>query len=460
MNPAQPKQRLGVTLLAVALCGCAETLPASTDFAEDRCQTVYSEGAQGLPLIDIGAILGTNPPGGTDTDALFESRGMQLAVAELNDNRDIAGKRIRLTVCDTRSHWSTGGGQITRDLVRWLVEKRGVQAILTDASSDTQTAQAVAVPKGVLLMAISATSEDLTSLNDKGLVWRVAPSDVYQGAVLAHVATKGLQPADKVSVLAAQSPYGEGLVNALGKVLKNRMVPHTFGSDGKGIAAAVGAAAGDGSKALVVVGSSAQLVQVVNARVSQPSLANLPLFSGDGACEGGLLQNPVQAGASLASLQCTRPGQAPTELYKLFAARFKAKFNQTDPAQSGFTQHAYDAVYCLALAYAHALRTGGPAKVDGAAIAEGLRQLSAGETFELKPNDIAKMTSALGKGAGINIEGTSGPLDFNPDTGEAPSDYAVWGAGKDGKLTNLGYFAVQDKGKDGIAVLPKDVTPP
>lgn len=446
--------------LAVAATACDEALPAGTDFAEDRCQTVYSEGVQGLPVIEIGAVLGLNPPGGPDTDAVFESRGMRLAVAELNDNRDIAGKRIRLTVCDTKSHWSTGGGQITRDLVRWLVEKRGVQAILTDASSDTQTAQAVAVPKGVLLMAISATSEDLTSLNDKGLVWRVAPSDVYQGAVLAHVATKGLQPADKLSVLAVQSPYGEGLVNALGKVLKDRMVPHTFGSDGKGIAAAVGAAAGDGSKALVVIGSSDQLVQVANARASQPSLASLPLFSADGACEGDVLQKPVQAGASLGSLQCTRPGQAPTEAYKLFSARFKAKFDQVDPAQSGFTQHAYDATYCLALAYAYALRAGGPAQVTGAAIAEGLRKLSAGQSYELKPNDIAKMTSALAKGTGINIEGTSGPLDFNADTGEAPSDYAVWGAGKDGKLANLGYFAVQDKGKDGILVLPKDVTPP
>ena len=455
------KFQMAIAILPVVLAttSCTEVIPATADFAESRCQTVFDDGVEGVPTIELGAIFGMTNATGSDTDALLEARALQLALAELNDQKYIGGKRLRLTLCDTRSHWSTGGGQLTRDLVRWLVEKRNVQAIFTDASSDTQTAAAVAVPRGVLLMAISATSEDLTTLVDNGLVWRVAPSDIYQGAVLAHVATQNLAATDKVTVLAVQSPYGEGLIDALGKALGKRMEAHTFFSDGKGIEAAVQAAANDNSKAIVVVGDSDQLAQIANARADKPALSALPLFTADGACEGSVLQKTVKAGASLASLKCTRPGQSPTDEYNLFVKRFAAKFNGADAQQSGFTQPAYDAMYCVALAYAYATRAGGPPIVTGKALAEGLAKLSSGEQLSIKPNDISKMIGKLAAGTGIDIKGTSGPLDFNDQTGEAPSDYSVWGAGKDGKLANIGYFAVKDQGKGQYAVLPVDVTP-
>lgn len=442
------------------LCGaCASAVPPGADFAESRCQVVFEEGTEGMPTIELGAIIElTQPDGKSEHDGLFETRGMHLAVAELNDHRDIAGKRLRLTVCDTRTDWSKGGGQITRDLTRWLIEQRHVQAIFADASSDTQTAQAVTVPAGVLLMAISATSEDLTSLADKGLVWRVAPSDIYQGAVLAHIATKGLAADAKVSLVTVQSPYGDGLQDALGKALGKRMQPHTFGSDGKGLAGAVQAAAGDGSAALLVVGSTDQALAVANARVAVPALANLPLFFADGACEADVATKPLQPGATVAGMHCTRPGQPPTPIYNQFRERYQQKFG-ADPADSSFSQHAFDAVYAVALAHAYALRAGGPGKIDGVSLAEGLRHLAKGDKFSFKPNDITKMTTALQKGQDIDIEGASGPLDFNPDTGEAPSDYADWVV-SGGKLVNAGYFAVQDLGAGKYAVLPLDATPP
>lgn len=442
--------------LLLPLPACQSAIPAGTQFAESRCQTVFSDGVDGAPTLELGAIIELTKPDGTpEHDGTFETNAMRLAVAELNDHRDIAGKRLRLTVCDTRADWSKGGGQVTRDLTTWLIEQRKVQAILTDASSDTQTAAAVAVPKGVLLMAISATSEDLTNLADKGLVWRVAPSDIYQGAVLASVASKGLQAADKLSAFAVQSPYGDGLLDALNKALGNRLAAHTFGSDGKGLAAAVQAAGADGSKAVLFAGSSSQLAQLAESRAGTP-LSTLPLFAADGACEADALAIPLKQG-TLDGMHCTRPGQPPDEIYKLFKERYQQKF-ALDATQSSFTQHAFDAVYCVALAYAYAMRAGGPAAVDGQALAEGLRHLSKGDPYAFKPNEITKMVAALGKGQGIDVRGASGPLDFNADTGEAPSGYSLWkAAGK--TLVNDGYYAVQDQGKGQYVVLAVDVTP-
>lgn len=461
-----PQRRPGLplhaslTLAAMAWAvACTSAIPPDADFAQARCKTVYEDGVEGMPTIELGAIFELTKPDGTpEHDGIFEARGMHLAIGELNDHRDIAGKRLRLTVCDTKTDWAKGGGQITRDLARYLIEQRKVAAIFSDASSDTQTAQAVTVPAGVLLMAISATSEDLTNLSDKGLVWRVAPSDIYQGAVVAHLATQGLPADAKVSVVAVQSPYGDGMLDALGKALGKRMQAHTFGSDGKGLEGAVQACSSDGSAALVVVGSTDQAIAVVNARVAVASIANLPLFFADGACESTIATLPLKAGASLANMICTRPGQPPAAIYNQFRERYQQKFG-ADPADSSFSQHAFDATYAVALAHAYALRQGGPAKVDGAALAEGLRHLSKGDKYAFKPNDITKMSTALQKGQDIDIEGASGPLDFNPETGEAPSGYAAWTV-TGGKLVNAGYYAVQDGGGGKYVVLPLDVTVP
>lgn len=451
--------RLPLAAIALLSMGCDSVVPPDVDFAAARCSTVIDDGIEGMPALELGAILEqTRPDGKPEATGQAYVQAMRLAIQELNDHRDIAGKRFRLRVCDTRADWATGGGQVTRDLAKWLVD-RGVQAIVSDASSDTQTIQAVSVPKGVLLLAISATSAELTKLPDNGLVWRVAPSDIYQGAVLAHLAASKIPAEAKITVVAVQSPYGDGLVDALGKQLGNRLTVHTFDSDGKGLATAVQEAGTDAPQALIVVAGPAHSVQIANARAKIPALASIGLYFADGACDTELAKQPLDAGVSLQGVHCTRPGQPPTPVYKLFQERFKKTFGW-DPAEVAYTQHAFDAVYSVALAHAWALRPGGGGKADGKALAEGLRHLSKGEAHSYKPSEITAMTSTLLKGQDIDVEGASGLLDFNPDTGEAPSDYEDWTLGPKGELVSIQYYAVQDPGGgQKYVVLPVDVTP-
>ena len=449
--------RLTWSLLLSAGCAlgfgaCASVVPPDLEFAAARCQTVYDDGVEGMPTFELGAILSVTKPDGNPDDAgVFETRAMQLAIQELNDHRDVAGKRFRLRVCDTRADWSVGGGKVTTDLTKWLIEHGKVQAILSDASSDTQTIQAVTVPRGVLVMAISATSGELTNLADKGLVWRVAPSDVYQGAVLAHAVSSTVAETDAVAVLAVQSPYGDSLVDALGKHLGKRLSAHTFGTDGKGFDSALQAAALAKPKALIVIGNAPLAMQVANARAAIPALANVGLFLSDGACDGELVKQTKAAGVSLAGARCTRPGHPPTPIYDHFRERFQQRF-AADPAQSSYTEHAYDAVYSVALAHAWALRQGGEGKVDGIALAEGLRHLAKGPAHPYKPSEITAMIANLGKGQAIDVEGASGPLDFNPDTGEAPSAYEAWTLGAGGELLAKQYFSVLDQGGKVVVV--------
>ncbi len=448
---------------ACVLNSCASVVPADEAFATGRCKIVIDDGVEGLPTYDIGAILEiTNPDGTPNFDGKFTVNSIRLAIKEFNDNRDVAGKRFRVRVCDTRSHWSTGGGQVTRDLANWLIDHEHVQAIISDASADTQTIAAVTVQRNVLVMAISSTSAELTNLQDKNLVWRVAPSDIYQGAVLAHMVSTTVAETDaKIVVLAVQSPYGDGLVASLGKQLGSRLKVHTFGTDGKGLTTAVQAAATDGAKAIIIVATSPLVAQIVNARMTLPALADLPLFLADGACDSDLMAQKFQPGAKLKGSLCTRPGAPVTPVYEEFEERFLSNFHE-DPVLSSYTQHSYDVMYCLALSHAWALGTKGAGKVDGPALALGLQHLSAkGEAAHpFKPSEIQAMISALGKGQDIDVVGASGPLDFNPETGEAPSAYQVWTLDDKGELKTKTYFAVNDLGKGSYAVLPVDVTPP
>lgn len=309
------------------------------------------------------------------------------------------------------------------------------------------------------LMAISATAEDLTNLQDKGLVWRVAPSDIYQGAVLAYLIATAVGPDEKVAVLAMKSPYADGLVDALGKQMKKLSI-HTFDIDGKGLEAAVKSAAADAAKAVVVVATVPLTAQVANLANAEPALKSIKLFVADGACDSSLAAQTFGAGVSLAGGQCTRPGQPATPIYTQFRDRFQSEYEGKDPALSSYSQHAYDTIYSVVLAHAWALRAGGPGKIDGLSLAEGLRHLSKGDDHPYKPSEINVMESNLGKGQDINVEGASGPLDFNPDTGEAPSGYEGWVLGEHGELKTKTYYSVADNGGGKYTILPVDVTPP
>lgn len=439
------------SLALVAACclaatvACSSVVPEDIEFAAARCETVIDDGIEGLAVFELGAILEvTTPEGQEDEYAAGYLRAMRLAVQEINQ-RDIAGHRLRIRVCDTHADWAVGGGQISRDMATWLIDKGGVQAIVSDASADTFAIQSVAVDRGRLLMAISATSEELTWLADDGLVWRVAPSDLYQGVVLARMASQTVAAGETMALLAVKTPYGDGLNAAISKALGKGLTVHTFAADGGGVEDAVAGAAADKPGALIVVADVATTARIVNLRASHPELASISLLLADGACDATLTQQPLDPDASLVGTRCVRPGQAPNATYHSFAERYNKAYS-LNLADAAYAQHAFDTVYCLAMAHAWALGSGGSGAVDGKSLAEGLRHLSSGKSHPFMPNEITAMIGTLLQGTDIDVDGTSGPLDFNPNTGEAPSGYEAQKVDAKGELVPLGWYEVDDHG--------------
>jgi branched-chain amino acid transport system substrate-binding protein len=116
-----------------------------------------------------------------------------------------------------------------KEVARHLVHQVKVPVIIGPSFSGVtiRTTTDVTIPAGVLALSPSATSPQITSLVDHGLVWRTAPSDEIQAEALAKLLQEtetalALPPTQPVVVAYAvrDDSYGKGISEAfLRKVL-------------------------------------------------------------------------------------------------------------------------------------------------------------------------------------------------------------------------------------------------
>ncbi len=435
------------------LWGCESVVPPEAKF--QPCTTAIDV-ADGQEAFTIGAIIPmTTSEGKDDARGQFRSRAMILAIDEINKTAGVDNKGFRLRICNTKGKWVDSSSD-THKFAAHLADKEGVQAILTGGSSDTLKVKTATGPRDVLLMSVSATTIALTDLKDNGLVWRVAPSDLLQGVVLADIIDKSISKTKsdyKVAVVVVDDSYG----SSLSKVLRDKL-PDGSGAGGAKASTKVLTLLADSSNlenelkraddykpdAVAIIASATVSAKVVNSLSTYSNLAASKLFFSDSSHNADFLASVTDM-TVLDDARGTLPGSPFGPSFETFIDRYQSKF-QADPSQQSFTAQSYDAVYCLALAHAWATRSGAEGKVDGPALAEGLRQLSdaKADVHPLEPTEFAAMVSKLQSRKSINIEGASGKLDFDNATGEAPSAVEVWKV-KDGKFAPVKWVDITDK---------------
>jgi len=115
------------------------------------------------------------------------------------------------------------------------------------------------------------------------------------------------------------------------------------------------------------------------------------------------------------------------DIDKAKAAEFKKiaeEVEKKDPAAYAYTSNAYDAMYLLALGASYSLNTSN--EVTGAKMAEALTRVSSGASgTQLTNSNFTYLTAELAAGRSVNVEGASGPLDFDAN-GEARSPVELW----------------------------------
>ena len=131
----------------------------------------------------------------------------KLAVDQVNAQGGIlGGKKLVTVVADTQ-----GSPQVAVDAANKLVNAEQVATVVGPLLSGTTlaSAQSVIIPAGVVQISPTATTPALSSLKDNDWVFRVVPSDAYQGPVLAKMLMdKGIT---SVALTYANDDYAVGI---------------------------------------------------------------------------------------------------------------------------------------------------------------------------------------------------------------------------------------------------------
>ncbi len=384
------------------------------------------------------------------------TESVRLAVDEINNKggKMNRGKRLGVVVCDNGGPGNMAQGAerqaLTKKAVDYLAGTLGVPFIVGPLSS----ADALDIigrlkeknyPTAVI--SASSTSPSLTDADDPlgnnkpGLFWRTCPSDVLQGAVMASSVVAIDAMVTKVAVIYSNDAYGQGL---------SKVFRETYGmantaifpvddaqfSDASAMAnlgTQVNAYAPNG--VLVITVRAGNTIAIVNA-LAGTAAATAKFYFTDGAKDATAMFDPTLS-ADVAAIISKSRGTAPASptgpVYDTFRANYSAKFKR-EAADFSFTAHAYDATYIGAYGVIWASRQNDA--YDGNQVAEGMLNLSAGAPTEISFGSWSAGRTALANGMQIDVQGASGTLQFDPDTGEAPGGIEIWSAAG-GKFATL-----------------------
>jgi ABC-type branched-subunit amino acid transport system substrate-binding protein len=146
-------------------------------------------------LPHTGELAGVGPP-------IFA--GARLGVQEINDAGGVLGRPVEWLDGDDGTSPVTAAATVDRFIAA------GVQVMIGAAASGISAAVLPkAVAAGRVMISPSATSDSLSTLDDKGLFFRTSPPDKLQARALADILMR--DGTAKVVIVARDDEYGIGL---------------------------------------------------------------------------------------------------------------------------------------------------------------------------------------------------------------------------------------------------------
>ncbi len=200
---------------------CRKDTLACVNLASPDCTDITGNYADDNAFI-FGSLLPTSGPDVTTGKPIEQA--IEMAIGEFTSSSNglppaigaTANRPLVVVSCSDQSDTTTAERAATH-----LVSDVGVPAIIGSAFSGItiSVATAVTIPAGVLLFSPSATSDAITSLLDKGLVWRTSPPDTLQAAALnlyLQTVTARLKlQTPLVAIFNKGDSYGTGLATKL-----------------------------------------------------------------------------------------------------------------------------------------------------------------------------------------------------------------------------------------------------
>jgi ABC-type branched-subunit amino acid transport system substrate-binding protein len=309
---------------------------------------------------------------------------------------------------------------------RKLVDSDGASCIAGAwASADTlPTAESVAIPEGVLLISPASTSDEITPLEDDGLVNRTSPPDSFQGPTLANFLDQELGGAQgkTINVGARNDAYGTGLAE-------------TFGAAWEDLGGQIGAEEiydidlpnYDSEAQSLVSGNPDGLVIVDFPETYNkvgPALVRAGFDPATTFVTDGLISSELAAGAgedAVNGLRGTAPGTPDDEQATV---AFDDLWTQSDIApdvdRQTFDAQNFDAVV---LCYLAAVAAG---STEGADMAEQVQAVSAPPGDQYTWEELPEAIEALQNGDDIDYLGASGAIDMDENGDATAGVYDVY----------------------------------
>ncbi len=349
--------------------------------------------------------------------------GRALAAAHVNENGGVLGGDMLVMVpgdsqCDPKAAVDAGNKVVNVDRVVAIVGPN------CSGATNAMT-QSVTIPAGIPSVSDSATAPSISELEDNGLVFRVVPSDAYQGATLARYAyeTLGFR---RLAMTYANDDYNAGIAavfarvfDELGGEIQANQVHEPNKASYRAEVSTLGAGGAEALALFAYYGGSG----ITILKNSLETGAFGKFIGADGMIDQSVIDQ-LGADTLRGNIWLTKAAADPEEpAYKVFAEAYAATGN--DP-QASYAINGYDATFMIALA----IEAAGAA--DGASIARGLTMINAKGGEVVGPNEWARAKAALAAGKAIDYEGASGSVDFDAN-GDVPGFYSVSVVGDDGK---------------------------
>ena len=327
-----------------------------------------------------------------------------LAVDEVNAQGGIlGGQELVLVVGDSQA---TAQGAV--DAATKLVNVDNVAAVMGALASGATiaAANAVTIPNGVLQVSPTSTSPEMTTLEDNDFLFRVIPSDDFQGIALARMLLdNGI---DTVALTYVNNDYGVGIAGtfreaytAAGGTITGDQVHEPEKSSYRSELATL-ASAGDAQALVLIAYAAGSGITIVRQALENGFFDR---FIGTDGLRDNLLVEEIGA-ENLEGIMFTSPTSPPeSSAGAKFEANYAAAYETTN--DKFFIQQTYDATFLVALAIEKAGST------DREAIRDALREVANPPGEIIEPGEWSKALELIAAGQDIDYNGVSGPHDFD-----------------------------------------------
>lgn len=371
----------------------------------------------GAAEVRIGALMGVTGPVANFVPPILDA--FRLAVRHVDEQGGILGGRLGFVVADDQDRPEAAAAAAAG-----LVADEKVTAIVGPLTGRaTIAASAVTAPAGVLTISPTATDARISTLDDGDTLFRVTPSDAYQGKALARlVLRQGLRRValtfgDNDNLAAIARAFRETYERLGGTVTADRAHEEKKASYREEIEAL---ARGE-PEALVLVAYAAESgIAIIREALAEGLFRR---FAGTEGLKDNLLVEQLDAD-SLATIFLAAPSAPPpTTATARFDELYAAAYGAT--ADKFFAAQTYDATFLVALAIAAAGST------DRKAVRDALRSVANAPGEPVEPGEWRKALALLAAGRDIDYRGASGPIEFDA-RGDVPGVVGHWIARPDG----------------------------